>query len=418
MVRYALPDTGLDVAQVRERLTHVQQGDWDVRDGRLPLHCYFASRTVDEISRTAFAQFADSNALAPAAFPSCQRMENDVVGMVLGLLNAPSGASGSITSGGTESIILALKAARDEAAARSSSGQPNIVIPESAHPAFDKGAQLLGITVTRTPVGADLRSDVSAMESAITPDTILIAGSAPSLPFGLIDRIDELSELAQRRRVWLHVDACVGGLLSPFVRELGYDLPAFDFDLPGVRSLSADLHKFGYSAKGASLILYRSLDDQRFQFNHFAHWPKGEYFTPTLSGTRSGGPIASAWAVMHHLGRQGYLGITAALMDLRNRHLQRLASIRGLAVIAPPHLTIIATASDELDAFDIARRMSDRGWYMSLVARPRAIHQTVNLVHAARLDEYFRDLRLAVEEVRAQPPAQRHSAKDQLVLTY
>ncbi|KER83337.1 hypothetical protein GW16_14890 [Xanthomonas arboricola pv. celebensis] len=418
MVRYCLPEQGLEVSQVRERLTEAQQGDWGVRSGRLPLHCYFASETVDEISRAAFNQFADANVLAPKAFPSCHKMECEVVAMALGLLNAPLDASGSITSGGTESIILALKAARDEAAERHCIDKPSIVIPDSAHPAFDKGAQLLGLSVIRVSVDADMRSDVAAMEAAITRDTILIAGSAPSLPFGLVDRIEELSDLAMRHGLWLHVDACVGGMLAPFVRELGHPLPAFDFCVPGVRSLSADLHKFGYSAKGASLVLYRSENDQRFQFNHFANWPKGGYFTPTLAGTRSGGPVASAWAVMHHLGRRGYLDITAELMNLRARYLEQFEGIEGLRLMTVPDLTIIAFTAVDLDIFDIAAKMSTRGWYMSLVGRPKAIHQTLNLVHRARFDDYFDDLRQSVAEVRAAPAGGEPAEQDYLVLTY
>lgn len=418
MVLYTLPDQGLDVAALRDRLTELQQGDWDARNGRLPLHCYFASNAVDEISQAAYSQFANANALAPQAFPSCQRMERDVVAMTLSLLNGSSRSTGNITSGGTESIILALKSARDHAAAKRATTHPNIVIPDSAHPAFDKAAQLLGLSVMRIPVAGDLRCDVSAMEAAITPDTILIAGSAPSLPFGLIDHLAELNEVALRKNVWMHVDACIGGLLAPFVRELGYVLPAFDFALPAVRSISADLHKFGYSAKGASLVLYRCEDDHRFQFSHFSNWPKGEYFTPTLAGTRSGGPIASAWAVMHYLGRQGYLEITSALMSLRDRYLAEFERIPELNVIGPPDLTVVTVTSPNLNIFAIANKMRDRGWYMSLVARPRAIQQTLNLVHEDRFNEYFDDLRQSIAEISHSPENTEHALEERLVLTY
>lgn len=375
---YTLPDQGLDVAASRDRLTKLRQGDWDAHSGRLPLHCYFASNAVDEISQSA----------------------------------------GSITSGGTESIILALKAARHYAASKRITAHPNIVIPDSAHPAFDKAAQLIGLTVTRVAVSADLRCNVSAMEAAVTPDTILIAGSAPSLPFGLINHLAELNEVALRKNVWMHVDACIGGLLAPFVRELGYALPAFDFALPAVRSISADLHKFGYSAKGASLVLYRSEDDHRFQFSHFSNWPKGEYFTPTLAGTRSGGPIASAWAVMHYPGRQGYLEITSALMSLRDHYLAEFKRIPALSGIGPPDLTVVTVTSPSLNIFTIANKMRDRGWYMSLVARSRAIQQTVNLVRENRFNEYFDDLRQSIAGISHAPENAEHALEERLVLTY
>jgi sphinganine-1-phosphate aldolase len=418
MALYTLPDHGLDVSTLHDRLAELQQGDWDARGGRLPLHCYFASDAVDQVSQAAHNRFAHANALAPQAFPSCQRMESDVVSMALNLLRAGPGAAGSITSGGTESIILAIKAARDFALSRRAIARPNIVIPDSAHPAFDKAAQLMGLVVVRVPVASDLRCDVPAMEAAMDADTVLVAASAPSLPFGLIDRLAELSEVALRKNVWMHVDACIGGMLAPFVRELGYDLPAFDFSLPAVRSMSADLHKFGYAAKGASLVLYRRESDHRFQFSHFSNWPKGEYLTPTLAGTRSGGPIASAWAVMHFLGRQGYLDVTSSLMKLRGRFLAAFANIAELEVLGPPELTVVTITSRHLDIFALAHLMRQRGWYMSLVARPRAIQQTINLVHEARFGEYFHDLRSCVAAITSASESIEHDLEEDLVLTY
>jgi glutamate/tyrosine decarboxylase-like PLP-dependent enzyme len=418
MALYILPDHGLDFSTLQDRLTELQQSDWDARGGRLPLHCYFASDAVDQVSQAAYNRFAHANALAPQAFPSCQRMENDVVSMALNLLRASPASAGSITSGGTESIILAIKAARDFALSQRAIGRPNIVIPDSAHPAFDKAAQLMGLVVVRVPVASDLRCDVSAMEAAMDDDTVLVAASAPSLPFGLIDRLGELSEVALRRNVWMHVDACIGGMLAPFVRELGYALPDFDFTLPAVRSMSADLHKFGYAAKGASLVLYRHEADHRFQFSHFSNWPKGEYLTPTLAGTRSGGPIASAWAVMHFLGRQGYLDVTSSLMGLRERFLAAFASIAELEVLGPPELTVVTITSKHLDIFALAHLMRERGWYMSLVARPRAIQQTINLVHEARFGEYFHDLRSCVAAITSGSEIIEHALEEDMVLTY
>lgn len=418
MFSYPLPDQGTDITTLQQHLRNLQQEDWSHRDGRLPLHCYFASDEADRVASEAYVQFANANALAPQAFPSCQRMEREVVSMALSMLHAGPGAAGSITSGGTESIILAIKAARDAMRSRRDPIRPNIVIPNSAHPAFDKAAHLLGLTVFRVPVAPDLRCDVVAMEAAINEDTVLIAGSAPSLPFGLIDRLQELSEVADRRRVWMHVDACIGGMLAPFIRELGYQLPAFDFELPGVRTMSVDLHKFGYSAKGASLVLYRSEVDHEFQFSHFSAWPKGNYFTPTLSGTRSGGPIASAWAVMHYLGREGYLRVTRDLMHLRDAYLAEFARLPELSVIGPADLTVISVTSPRMDIFEVADEMRERGWYMSLVAKPPAIQQTVNLVHKPRFLQYFDDLRQSIAIVSGRKAAGKRVVVERVVATY
>ncbi len=404
MQRSNILPSALDATELQRRLAEMQRLDWSHRDGRLPLHCYFANDEVSRIAQQAHAMFASSNALAPQAFPSCKTMESEVVSMVLGLLHASTEGAGSMTSGGTESIILAVKAARDKARALQQPRQPrqpNIVVPSSAHPAFEKAGDLLGIEVRRIPVAADYRSDVSAMGAAIDADTIMLVGSAPSLPFGLFDRIEALNELALQHGLWLHVDACIGGLLSPFVQAIGRPLPAFDFRLPGVRSMSADLHKFGYAAKGASLVMYRDAADHQYQFSRFSAWPKGEYVTPTLAGTRSGGPIAAAWAVMRLLGHEGYCEITQRLMSLRDRYLAGFAKLPALSVLGEPELTVVTIVSPRLDIFSVADAMRIRGWYMSLVAEPAGIQQTINLVHEPVVDRYLADLAHAVEQASA-----------------
>jgi sphinganine-1-phosphate aldolase len=409
----SLPRKGKAPAALRRELQELQSADWQHREGRLPLHGYFASEAVTAIAEEAFSRFAHTNALAPAAFPSCSKMEADVVSMSLGLLAGGAESEGNITSGGTESIILAVKSARDRLRMHGKTAGLNIVVPSSAHPAFDKAAQLLGLEARRVKVGADWRCDVGAMEDAIDGATALIAASAPSLPYGLIDPVAAISELALRRQVWLHVDACIGGLLAPFVRMNGRPVPDFDFRLAGVRSISADLHKFGYSSKGASLVLYRNRADHHHQAMRFNSWPKGEYHTPTLAGTRSGGPIASAWAVMNFLGLEGYCELAERLMQLRDRYLAGVRGVAPLSVLGEPELSVLTFTSREVDLFAVADAMRGRGWYMSLVAEPVGIQQTVNLVHAPVADAYFSDLAQAVSasgrgtSEAARPPARQ-----------
>lgn len=395
-----------------------QSEDWNPREGRLPLHYYFASDEVSKIAEEAHLQFMAANALAPKAFPSCKRMENEVVSMVLGLLHGGANARGSMTSGGTESIILAVKAARDYASSRRLLSKPNIILPDSAHPAFEKAAQLLGVQAIRVPLGPDYRSDVNFIEAAINDDTLLVVGSAPSLPFGLMDHIGALSNMALRRNVWLHVDACIGGMLAPFVSQLGYPVKPFDFALAGVRSMSVDLHKFGYSVKGASLVLYKDAEYHRFQFSRFSKWPKGEYFTPTLAGTRSGGPIASAWAVMHYLGLDGYLNITRRLMNLRTRFIEDIQKIPELDVVGDPELSVVAFSSECLNIFSLSKEMQGRNWYMSLVRQPPAIQQTINLVHEELFEHYFADLSDSVNAILAKGESGDDEASHHAVVTY
>lgn len=417
MTTYTLPSRGASWAGIKGRLAELQSLDWSHRDGRLPLHCYYANDDVSQVAAEAYAMFASTNALAPVAFPSTRQMEQEVVAMALGLLHGPSGSAGCMTSGGTESIILAVKAARDFAAATRPRKQPNIVLPRSVHPAFDKAAHLLGLTVRRTALQPGYRCDVAALEAAMDEDTILLVASAPSLPYGLVDPIAEVGQLALRTGTWLHVDSCIGGMLAPFVAKLGYPVPPFDFAVPGVRSMSADLHKFGYSAKGASLVLYRDEADLDYQYCRFDAWPKGDYFTPTLAGTRSGGTIASAWAVMHFLGEEGYLATTARLMRLRDHYIAGFRAL-GLEVLGPPDLAVVTVTAPQANIFTIADDMRERGWYMSLVAEPPAIQQTVNLVHEQVAERYFDDLAAAVQQGAARAAAGIEAHDARAVVTY
>jgi sphinganine-1-phosphate aldolase len=222
----------------------------------------------------------------------------------------------------------------------------------------------------------------------------------------VIDPVPEVANLARNRDVWLHVDACIGGYLAPFAKKLGYDIPDFDFSVPGVRSISADLHKYGYAAKGASLILYSHREFHRFQSTEFADWPKGKYFTPTLAGTRPGGAIAAAWAVVNYLGESGYLARTSRVMQTWRKYLAGVAAIPELFVIGSPHLAILSYASDVVDIFCAADRLASKGWYMSRLSEPRAIHQMVNIAHESSVNEYLEDLADAVKQSR-NLPAQR-----------
>jgi len=291
-LRRDLPETGTDWETLRERLVALGARDADWRRARTAVYVFHAGEDVLRVAKEAYALYQSENALGPLAFPSLKQMEEEVVGMGLSLLHAPAGARGSMTSGGTESILLAVKACREEARSRGiETAGAEIVVPRSAHPAFDKAALYLGLRVVRVPVAADLRADVDAMAAAIGPRTLMLVGSAPCFPYGVIDPIAELSQLALERGLWLHVDACVGGYFAPFARMNGVPVPDFDFTLPGVRSISADLHKYGYAAKGASTIFHRSEEQWRHQVFTFDDWPAGGMTTPTMAGTRPGGAI-------------------------------------------------------------------------------------------------------------------------------
>jgi sphinganine-1-phosphate aldolase len=396
-IKTRFPMTGVDWPTLRQRMGELRRDDVDWRNGRAALHVYYPGEDVLDVARQAYAMFICENALAPAAFPSVARMERDIVDATLALFHAPAGSAGSITSGGTESIVLAVKAAREwsKLSRVQIRGTPEIVMPRSAHPAFEKAAQLLGLNVVKVPVGLDYRACPEAMREAITQKTIMLVASAPCFPYGTIDPIDEMARIARQRGLWLHVDACIGGFLAPFAKKLGYNLPAFDFSIAGVCSISADLHKYGYAPKGASVVLYSRSEFHKCQTTEFNDWPKGKYFTPTIAGTRPGGAIAAAWAVMHYLGDVGYTTLASRVMRTWQRYLSGIAEVPTLSVLGPPHLAVFAFTSNSVDMATVAAELTKGRWYVSRIAEPPGIHQVVNLAHEPIVEEYLVDLRLA-----------------------
>jgi glutamate/tyrosine decarboxylase-like PLP-dependent enzyme len=375
-------------------------GDVRWRDGKTAVYVFNAGTEVERVQKEAYALFMSENGLGPAAFPSLKRMEEEVVGFGLNLLHGPDDATGVITSGGTDSITMAVKAARDFARkTRGLTGPLNVVLPRSAHPAFDKACMVMEIEVRRTSL-RDFLADPAAMAAAADDATIMIVGSAPNFPYGLIDPISELSELAVAKDLWLHVDACVGGYIAPFVRMNGGDIPPFDFELAGVRSMSADLHKYGYCAKGASTVFFRSADLMKFMTFDFRDWPGGRMVTPTLAGTRPGGAISSAWAVMNFLGVAGYRekqGQVTAARGTIEAGVQKL----GFRVLGRPALGIVAFTHDALDCLTVWSKLRERGWFTSVTTEPRSLHLMLSPFHAQVADQYLADLAWAVDCLKA-----------------
>jgi glutamate/tyrosine decarboxylase-like PLP-dependent enzyme len=310
-----LPTTGKPRDELLADMRGLQVDDANWRAGRMWSLVYFAGDDVADVLKDAYTTFIYGNGLSPMAFPSLRKLEAEVIAITADLLGG-SEAVGNMTTGGTESIIMAVKTARDLARAdRPGLGEPEMVLPVTAHPAFEKASHYLGVRPVHIPVTEDFRADVGAARAAITDNTVLIVGSAPCYPYGVVDPIPELAALAQERGIGCHTDACVGGFFLPFMRRLGYEAPPFDFSVPGVTSISADLHKYGYSTRGTSIIMYRNKEIRRHQFFTYADWPGGLYGSPTMPGSRAGGAIAAAWAVLHYLGEEGYLRLARTVMD-------------------------------------------------------------------------------------------------------
>jgi sphinganine-1-phosphate aldolase len=399
----SLPLEGRSWADIHQDLHARKVGDADWRAGRVPIYVYHDNDELLSVSREAYNLYFSENALGRRAFPSVVGMEEEVIAMALSLFNAPEGAGGSFTSGGTESVFLAVKTARDQFRATHSRGsRPNVVLPRTAHPVFDKAADYLDVDVIRTDVGENLRADVAAMHRAIDDRTMMIVGSAPCYPYGVYDPIPLLGELAISEHLWLHVDACLGGFLAPFAREEGYPIPEFDFATPGVTSLSADIHKYGFSAKGASVLLYRSASLQAYQGFYFDNWPRGSYSTETFLGSRPAGAVASAWAVAQHLGRAGYRRLARKTMEAKRHLVDGIERIAGLEVLLPSELSILLCKSvdSQVDINAVAEVLSERGWFVGRSQEPPALHLALNAVHAQSIEDYLVDLSDAVQSVR------------------
>jgi sphinganine-1-phosphate aldolase len=414
----SMPEQGWGRERIDAALEAFSEGDSRWREGRVPLYVFGGEAQAQEVGRDAFFRFFTENALGgKRAFPSLRRMEEDVIGIGLGLFGAAGTGAGFMTSGGSESLFLGVRAAREHARRTRGlrRGQGNVVLPDTAHPGFSKATQCMDLDERRIPVMPDGRADVAAMAAAIDAETVLIGGSAPCFPYGIFDPIEELGEVARRTGTWLHVDACVGGWIAPHVRAIGRPVPAFDFSIPGVSSLSADLHKFGFCPKPASTIFFES--PQRAAFAGFdLDWPSGRYVTSTMVGTRPGGAVAGAWATLHFLGADGYRRLAGGLMGVRDAYVDGVRALPGWRLVAEPTLTVMAFGDPSLDMMRVAHKLGERGWVPGTTSRPPGLHLMLSMLHRGARDAYFADLAVIADEVRAE--AARGAAGARLASTY
>ena len=335
--------------------------------------------------------------------PSVAKVEDEVTRMAREILSVPDDGHLTLTNGGTESNFLAVLAARNWAReALPKVKTPTIVAPYSAHPSFDKAAHWMGMEVVRVPLGGDYRADIDAVAAAITDDTVMLVGSAPSWPHGLVDPIAELGDLASERGLWLHVDSCVGGFLIPFYKRLGEAVPDHDLNLPGVRSLSADLHKFGFTPTGISTISLRHGDDVRHHRFAFDDWPSGSMTGDVFPGSRTVTIIAAAWAVMKHLGEDGYLNIAREVLRTQARLVEGIEAIPELRLLVKPEAGVVVYTADELDIAAVAEGMVERGHVIGRGKEPAAIHHLMEPTEDDRfLNGYLASLAEVVGEVRS-----------------
>ncbi|MEU8797400.1 aspartate aminotransferase family protein [Spirillospora sp. NPDC048819] len=373
-----LPEHGRPAGELLTELARLRDADLPVRGGQVTAYVYDTGReAVHDLAATAYLEMLEVNCLDPTAFPSIVALERQIVAVVADKLG---GGSGVFTSGGTESIMLAVKAARD---ARQVDGKPQIVLPTTGHPAFHKAAHYLGMEVVHVPVDASFRADPAATAAALTPRTVLVVASAPSYPHGVMDPIPEIASIAASAGVPCHVDACVGGWVLPWLRDGGRDVPPFDLSVPGVTSLSCDLHKYGYSPKGASVVLFADESLRRRAYFAAAEWPGYTVINATVQSSKSAGPLGAAWATLNAVGAQGYRDLAENAMKAAERLIAGVAEIPGLRVLGEPVAPLVAVASGDpdLDVFVIADEARSRGWFfqpqLSYQGIPPNLHFTL-----------------------------------------
>lgn len=407
-----MPETGLSEAAVFDTLERYRANDTDWRSGRTWGYVFDAGREIEAVGKRAYMAFLSENALDPTIYPSLLRLENEVVGMALEHLRAPEGAAGTFTSGGTESIILAVKAARDAFREKHpGAGKPEMVLPVTAHAAFHKAAHYLGVEAITVPVDTQsFRADVAAARAALGGNTALLVGSAASYAHGVVDPIRELGALALEKGVPFHVDGCIGGFVLGYLRRLGDPVPDFDFSVPGVTSISMDLHKYAYCPKGASVVCFRERAFRRHMIFACSSWTGYTMVNTTVQSTKSGGPLAAAWAVMNHVGDAGYLEMTRQMRDGMRALVQGIREIPELRLLGEPDMTLLACGSDVLSVFALADEMKDRGWYiqpqLGFAGAPPSFHLSLQLSNVPRVPEFLKDLRQSVEKAKNLPKSE------------
>ena len=372
------------------------------REGRAFSLAYYAGPEAAQVAEEAYRRFSGENALNTHAFPSLAQMQAEVLSIVGQWLGADDKSAGFFTSGGTESLLMAVKAARDRARAERGIEKPNMVLSTSAHAAFEKAAAYFDVESRRIPVRDDWRADVGAMHSRVDANTVLIVGSAPQYPQGVIDDIEGIAAIAREHDINCHVDACMGGVTLAYLSRLGQTIAPWNLRVDGVSSISVDLHKFGYTAKGASVMMYATKQLRSYQTFTTDNWLGGFYGSSGVLGTKSGGSIAAAWATLRHLGDEGYLRLTKHAREATNILAAHINSDTSLVLRAQPEAMLVcfgAKDEDALDIYAVADELWRRGWYVDRQGPPRSLHCTVNAVHQHTIEEFTRELSSAVDSV-------------------
>jgi len=409
-----IPETGLAKNEILSTLKSYKQNDLDWASGKVFGLVYDPGKEATEVIHQAYSMYLTENGLDPTTFTSLLRLENEVVRMIANLLGGDQHVVGNFTSGGTESLILAVKTARDMMRATKPEIQsPEMILPITAHSSFFKAAHYLDVKPVVVPVVDNtFRANVAAVKAAITDNTILLVGSAPSYAHGVVDPIAELGQIALDNDLLFHVDACVGGIHLSYMQQMGYEIPDFNLGVPGVTSLSVDLHKYGYAAKGASIIMYKNQEIRRYQMFSCSRWTGYTVMNPAITSSKPGGPLAAAWAILHYLGNEGYRSIVAEVMAATRTMIAGIEKIDGIRVLGKPDMCIFAfeSTSERVDVFRLADRMKTKGWYLQPQFKrensPSNLHVSLNHGSLRQAKELVTALAETVGEMMQEEPDQ------------
>ncbi len=398
---YSLPDSGSSYDEIMAEVDSLFAEMTPEGSGKLSSTAFWGVSDAYKLSKEVHAKFFSWNALFTFQEGAAAKLENDVIDICISLAGGDENARGNLTSGGTESNFCALHAMRNWARKTYPEIKtPEIVAPYSIHSTVHKVARILDIKVVTVPQLEDLSADVAGIEAAIGPNTIGIAASAPNWPYATVDPIEELGQIADKRNLWLHVDACVGAYILPFFRDLGEEIPNYDLKVTGVRSMSGDLHKYGYAPKPCSTILWRSQEEQSYHYLPVTEWPCGLYLSQGFVGSRPLAPVAAIWALMHYLGREGYVENARKLLHVRDAIIGKVASIDELKTW-PTDGPLLQIASDEIDIQLVVGSMEQRGWRLLGVLEPPAIHLTVDVLSEEQLLKFLTDLEESVDDIKS-----------------
>jgi len=401
----SMPDKGQASSQILEQLDTFKEHDPEYKNGKVWSLVYYIDEAHQDFLKESYFKYSCENGLNPTAFKSLKKFESEIIAATADILNGTEEVCGVVTSGGTESCLMAVKTYRDMAKDKRGVKKPEMIIPESAHVAWYKASEYFGVKIRMIPLLEDLTPDLKKMKKLINRNTVMILGSAPEYPHGTIDPIEEMGALAQKHNIPMHVDACVGGFILPFMKMNGVDIPKWDYQVPGVTSISADIHKYGYAAKGASTITYRNLDYLRYQMFVQPNWSGGVFASSALLGTRPGGAYAAAWATLQYFGKDGYKKLADETWQAVSKLKEGVTAIPELEIMGKPLGPLFAYKSIDpsVNIYAVGDQMDAKGWQVNRNQKPNGLHAMVTAQHLKVVDQYLEDLKECVAIVKANP---------------